>query len=119
MHILVCTVTPACPLVLPQVMSGLQGVDGILDDLIITGSNDERQLSNLKSALERMSGMGIKLKKEKCLFKKPTVEYFAFVMDTRRLVRFKLFLILENPKELKCCLGMLNCYRIFIPETAT
>ena len=43
-------------------MSGLQGIGGILDDLIITGSNAERHLSNLEGALERMSGMGIKLK---------------------------------------------------------
>ena len=47
-------------------LSGLQGVGGILDDLIINGSNDERHLSNLESALEGMSGMGIKLNK-KCL----------------------------------------------------
>ena len=57
-----------------SVMSGLQGFGGILDDLIITGSNNERHLSNLESALERMRGTRIKLKKE-------TVEYFAFVVD--------------------------------------
>ena len=54
-------------------MSGLQGVGGILDDLISTGSNDESHLTNLESALE--------LKKEKCVFMKPMVEYFAFVVD--------------------------------------
>ena len=64
-----------------SVISGFQGVGGILDDLILTGYNDERHFSNLKSALERMSGMGIKLKKEKCIFMKPTVEYFAFVVS--------------------------------------
>ena len=35
---------------------------------------------NLEGALERMSSMGIKLKKEKCEFMKPSVEYFAFVV---------------------------------------
>ena len=53
--------------IMDSVISGLKGVGGILDDLINTGSNDERHLSNLESALERMSGMGIKLKKAKCL----------------------------------------------------
>ena len=62
-------------------MSGLQGVGGILDDLIITGSNHERHLGDLESALERMSGTRIKLKKEKCVFMKPTMEFFAFVVD--------------------------------------
>ena len=62
-------------------MSGLQEVDGIVDDLIIIGSSEERHLSILESAFERMSGMEIKLKKEKSVFMKPTVEYFAFVVD--------------------------------------
>ena len=57
-----------------------------------------------------MSGMGIKLKKEKCLFMKPTVEYFAFVVETRRLVRFKPFQVHENPKELKSFLGIITEY---------
>ena len=64
--------------IMKSVMSGLIRVGGILDDLILTGYNDERHLSNLESALERM---GIKLKKEKCIFMKPTVEYFAFVVN--------------------------------------
>ncbi|XP_044171405.1 uncharacterized protein K02A2.6-like [Acropora millepora] len=68
-----------------SVMSGLQGVGGILDGLILTGYNDERHLSNLESALERISGMEIKLKKEKCIFMKPTVEYLAFVVNRNDL----------------------------------
>lgn len=67
--------------IIDSVMNGLQGVGGIHDDLIITGSNDETHFRNLEGALERMSSMGIKLKKEKCVFMKPTVEYFAFVVD--------------------------------------
>ena len=64
-----------------SVMSGLQGVGGILDDLILIGYNDERHLNNLESALLRMSGMGFKLKKDNCIFMKPAVEYFAFVVN--------------------------------------
>ena len=62
-------------------ISDLQGIGGILDDLILTGYDDERHLSNLESALERMSGMAIKLKKKRCIFMKQTVEYFAFVVN--------------------------------------
>ena len=35
-----------------SVMNGLQGVGGILDDLIITGSNDETHFRSLEGALE-------------------------------------------------------------------
>ena len=103
--------------IVDSVMSGLEGVGGILDDLIITGSNDERHLSNLESALERMSGMGIQLVKEKCLFMKPTVEYFAFVVDRdgihpspRKVQAIREVQVLENPTELKSFLGMVDYY---------
>ena len=36
-------------------MNGVQGVGGILDDLIITGSKYETHFRNLEGALERMS----------------------------------------------------------------
>ena len=38
--------------IMDSVMIGLQGIGGILDDLIIT--NDDRHLNNVQSALERM-----------------------------------------------------------------
>ena len=112
--------------IMDSVMSGLQGVGGILDDLIITGSNDERHLSNLESAFERISVMGIKLKKEKCVFMKPTVEYFAFVVDRdgihpslRKVQAIHEVQVPENPTELKSFLGMVDYYRRFIPNMAT
>ena len=107
-------------------MSGLQGIGGILDDLIITGSKAERHLSNLESALERMSGMGIKLKKEKCVFVKPTVEYMAFVVNRdgihpspRKVQAIREVQVPENHTELKSFLGIVNYYRRFIPDNAT
>ena len=63
------------------VLNGLQGVGGILNDLIITGKNDEEHLRNLDSTLHRLQSMGIQLKRSKCVFLKPSVEYFAFVVD--------------------------------------
>ena len=63
------------------ILSGLNGVDGILDDLIITGPNDKEHLRNLENTLKRLDSMGVKLKKPKCMFMKPSVEYFAFVVD--------------------------------------
>ena len=103
--------------IMASVISGLQGVSGILDDLIIIGSKDERHLSNLESALERMSGMGIKLKKEKCVFMKPTVEYLAFVKrngihpSPRKVQAIREVQVPENLTELKSFSGMVNYYR--------
>ena len=64
-----------------SVLSGLNGVGGILDDLIVTGPNVKEHLRNLENTLKRLDSMGVKLKKSKCVFMKPSVEYFAFVVD--------------------------------------
>ncbi|PFX25280.1 Uncharacterized protein K02A2.6 [Stylophora pistillata] len=102
------------------------GVGGILDDLIITGSNDEAHFCNLASTLERMSSMGIKLKKEKCVFMKPSVEYFAFMVDNDgihpspcKVQAIQEVPVPENPTELKSFLGLINYYCRFIPDMTT
>lgn len=112
--------------IMDSVMNGLQGVGGILDDLIITGSNDEMYLRNLEGALERMSRIGIKLKSEKCVFMKSSVEYFAFVVDRdgihpspRKVQAIQEVPVPEKPTELKSFLGLVNYYRRFIPNMAT
>ncbi|XP_046854150.1 uncharacterized protein K02A2.6-like [Xenia sp. Carnegie-2017] len=108
-----------------MVLNGLQGVGGILDDLIITGKNDEEHLRNLERALKRLQNMGIKLKKSKCVFMQPSVEYFAFVVDRqgihpppRKVQAIREVPTPENPTELKSFLGLVNYYRKFIPNMA-
>ena len=64
-----------------SILSGLNGVGGILDDLIVTGPNDKEHLCNLENTLKHLHSMGMKLKKPKCMFMKPSVEYFTFVVD--------------------------------------
>jgi len=73
-----------------------------------------------------MSIMGIKLKKEKCVFMKPSVEYFAFMVDhngmhpsPRKGQVIQDLQVSENPTELKSILGLVNYYRSFIPELET
>ena len=107
-------------------MSGLQGVSGILNGLIIIGSKDERHLRNLESALECMSGMAIKLKKEKCVFMKVKVEYLAFVVirngihpSPRKVQAIREVQAPENFTGLKSFSGMVNYYRRFIPDMAS
>ena len=51
--------------VMDSVTSGLQGVGGILDDLIVTGANDENHFRNLEDTLDRLSNIRAKFKKEK------------------------------------------------------
>ena len=81
-------------------------------EVIIPGSNDETHFYNLEGTLERMSSMGIKLKREKCVFMKLSVEYFAFVVDhdgihpsPRKVQAIQEVPVPENPTDLKSFLG--------------
>ena len=100
-----------------SVLNGLNGVGGILDDLIITGPNDKEHLRNLENTLlKRLDSMGMK----------PSVEYFAFVVNRHgiRASPRKIQAIQEIPEpqnaiELKSLLGLVNYYRKFIPDMST
>ena len=46
-----------------SVLRGLNGVGGILDDLIVTGPNGKEHLRNLENTLKRLDSMGVTLKK--------------------------------------------------------
>lgn len=63
------------------VLSGFNGVGGILDDLIVIVLNDKEYFCNLENILKCLDSMGVKLKKLKCVFMKFLVEYFVFVVD--------------------------------------
>ena len=109
-----------------SIMSGLNGVGGILDVLIVMGSNDEEHFRNLESTLKRLHSMGVKLKQSKCVFMKPSVEYFAFVVDRHgihpspcKVKAIQEVPVPENPTELKSFLGLVNYYRKFIPDMPT
>ena len=109
-----------------SILSGLNGVGGILDDLIVTGANDKDHLRNLENTLKRLDRMGVKLKKPKCVFMKPSVEYFAFVVDRhgihpsqRKVQAIQEVSEPQNATELKSFLGLVNYYRKFIPDMST
>ena len=68
----------------------------------------------------------MKLKKSKCVFMKPSVEYFAFVVDQhgihpspRKIQAIQEVPEPQNATELKSFLGLVNYYRKFIPDMST
>ena len=45
-----------------------------IDDILITGSNEEEHLHNLEEVLKRLSQYGIRVKEDKCVFLQNKVE---------------------------------------------
>lgn len=46
-----------------------------LDDILITGNNNQEHLQRLDLALKRLRDWGLKIKKETCLFLKDSLQY--------------------------------------------
>lgn len=109
-----------------QILSGLQGVQCYLDDILCTGANDEEHLCNLDATLQRLREYGLRVRKEKCEFLKPSVEYLGHVIDAKGLHTSpaKITAIVdapppENVSQLRSFLGLLNYYGRFIPNLAS
>ncbi|XP_057692499.1 uncharacterized protein K02A2.6-like [Corythoichthys intestinalis] len=109
-----------------QILSGLPGVQCYLDDILYTGANDEEHLRNLDAVLKRLRQYGLRVRKEKCEFLRPSVEYLGHVIDHAGLHKapLKTKAIVdapapENVSQLRSFLGLLNYYGRFIPNLAS
>ncbi|XP_044180075.1 uncharacterized protein K02A2.6-like [Acropora millepora] len=112
--------------IIDKMLDGLSQTGGILDDLIVTGENDEQHARNLYKTLKKFEESGAKFKKSKCVIMQPKIEYFAFVLDRHGIhpspAKVQAILDVRNPQsrsELQSFLGLVNYYRKFIPNMST
>ena len=108
-----------------QILSGIPGVQCYLDDLLITGPDEESHLRNLESTLQRLEDYGLRVQKDKCEFFRPSVEYLGHVIDSTGLHKApsKVKAIVEAPSpkdvsQLRSFLGLLNYYSKFVANLA-
>ena len=107
----------------------LQGIPKVciyLDDILITGAMEAEHLHNLQEVLNRLEQAGMCLKKDKCTFLIPQVEYLGHQISQKGLhpTKEKVRAIVEasapqNITQLKSFLGMLNYYSKFLPNLST
>ena len=108
-----------------NLIQGLPGVVGYLDDILVTGSTNEEHAQNLEAVLGRFAEAGVRLRKEKCVFSVPEVVYLGYQINADGLhpVEDKVQAILNAPQptnvtELKAYLGLLNYYGRFLPSVS-
>lgn len=58
-------------------LQGIPHVSVYLDDILITGRTKEEHLRNLDAVLQRLEEAGMRLKRSKCRFMLPQVEYLG------------------------------------------
>ncbi len=111
--------------VMDQLTQGLPGVASYLDDVIITGKNDQEHLENLGRFLARVKQSGFRIRREKCLFMAASVKYLGHTIDNEGIhpssAKVKAIKEMPAPKnlhQLRSFLGAINFYSKFIPSMA-
>ena len=51
-----------------EVLTGLDGIVCLIDDILVYGNTEEQHDQRLKAALSKISNAGLTLSKEKCIF---------------------------------------------------
>ncbi len=69
-----------------QILSGLPAVQCYLDDILCTGANNKEHLCNLDATLQRLGEYGLRVRKDKCDFFQPSVEYLGHVIDVKDFI---------------------------------
>ena len=93
---------------------------------MVTGSTDEEHLEHLSEVLKRLKEAGLKLKKDKCAYLLPSVDYLGHTISAEGLQtsESKVSGIVKAPtpknvSELRSFLGLVNYYHKFLPDLAT
>ena len=88
-----------------------------IDDILITGRNEQEHLDHLEEVLRRLKEAGIRLKKEKCEYLLRSVDYLGHTISKEGLhtsdVKVEAILQAPAPKdvaELRSFLGLVNYY---------
>ena len=112
--------------VMDTILQGIPHVQCYIDDLLITGANEEEHIRNLDAVLKRLQSHGISLKQSKCSFLKDSVEYLGHVVNSTGLHTSpkKVEAVKEAPRptnqtQLRSFLGLLQYYSKFIPHLST
>ena len=63
--------------VMETVLQSLPSVCVYIDDILVTGASEEEHLRNLSAVLQLLQYAGLRLKRQKCVFMVPEVEYLA------------------------------------------
>ena len=107
--------------VMDQILRGLNGVVCYLDDILITGKDEEEHARNLEAVLKKLAEHHVRLKKNKCIFTRSSVEYLGFTVSADGIspTPKKTEAILsaprpENLSQLRSFLGLVNYYGRFI-----
>ncbi|XP_022829117.1 uncharacterized protein K02A2.6-like isoform X2 [Spodoptera litura] len=107
-------------------LSGIDGIIFLLDDILITGENKDQHMQRLITVLQRLDDAELTVQMSKCEFFKDEISYLGHVIDKHGVRKSpdKVKAILQAPKptnvsQLQSFLGLTNYYRNFVPDASS
>ncbi|XP_052813877.1 uncharacterized protein K02A2.6-like [Mya arenaria] len=112
--------------VMDKILAEIPNVVCRIDDILITGPNDQSHLTSLREVLKRLSEHNIKLNEKKCSFMQDEVVYMGHLVNKHgvQATKDKIDAIRNCPKpenvsQLKSYLGLIGYYRSFLQNLAS
>ena len=109
-----------------QVVSDINGVQNIANDLIVHGKNNEEHDRNLHRVLQQLQEKNLTLNPQKCQFRMDKVVFMGLLVSKYGIgpTEEKVLAVLESsrpatPTEVRSFLGMVGFSARFIPNFAT
>ena len=107
--------------VMEQILPKVPGIVCYIDDILITGKDDEEHLHRLDLVLKSFKENGLTIKMSKCHFLQPSVQYLGKIISQEGIqpAKSKIEAILKvkppcDITQLRSFLGMVNHYSKFI-----
>ena len=108
-----------------QIFEGFEGVEVIMDDILVWGENEKQHDERLERVLQCIQERNIKLNPQKCRFKVDQVKYIGHVLTSEGLKadpqKIEAITSMTKPTskvELQRFLGMINYLGKFLPNLA-
>ena len=108
-----------------EILSGLEGVVCMVDDVLVHGRTQEEHDQRLDAALARISNAGVTLNAEKCEFSQGRVKFLGHIVDgtgiqpdPEKVQAIQAMKKPTNTSEVRRFLGMTNQLAKFAPSLA-
>uniref|UniRef100_A0A3Q1EIG7 Gypsy retrotransposon integrase-like protein 1 n=1 Tax=Acanthochromis polyacanthus TaxID=80966 RepID=A0A3Q1EIG7_9TELE len=109
-----------------ETLSDLDGVAIYMDDILVYGNTAEQHDERLSKVLERIESTGLKLNKDKCVFRQNQLHFLGQVIDKSgvkpdpdKVKAIKELPEPQNVQDLKRVLGMFTYLGKYIPHLST
>ena len=112
--------------IMESILQGMPGVIVYIDDILVSGKDEQDHLEKLDTVLTKLEEAGLRLKRAKCSFLVPSVEYLGFKISkeglqptAEKIKAVKSSSAPTNLSQLKSFLGVVNYYGKFLPDLST